>query len=93
VLHEGKTPFKVNGRYPLYAFYIGLFAKSTSYQRLDYDLLQLLGDIGGLSDALLFLSMLFVAFVTSMHVDLKLIDIFESLINFDPNSKDHLKRT
>ena len=69
----------------LFVFYFGLFPKATSYQRIDYTLLTLLGDIGGLADALLAIFMAIVAFFTAFYIDLKLIDTFECLIDFDPS--------
>ena len=69
----------------LYCFYIGLFPKATSNQRIDYDLLTLLGDVGGLTDALLTFLMALVVLITSFYVDLKVIDTFECLIDFDPS--------
>jgi hypothetical protein len=67
----------------LYGFYIGLFPKAISYQRLDYNIFDLLGNVGGLVDLILMLFMAIVAFVTQFHIDLKLIDTFECLIDFD----------
>ena len=64
---------------------MGLFPKATSYQCLNYNLLDLLGNVGGLVDLILMLFMIIVAFFTQFHVDLKLIDTFECLIDFDPS--------
>lgn len=58
------------------AFYIGLFAESTSYKRKDYDLIVLLAYIGGLFDSLAIIGLLTLGFFTKTHVDLKLIKIF-----------------
>jgi hypothetical protein len=80
-VREGFLPDKNRA---LFCFYFGLFPKSTSYQRIDYTFLTLLGDIGGLADALLLICMSIVAFFTAFHIDLKVIDTFECLIDFDP---------
>ena len=77
--------FKTDKNRSLYVFYFGLFPKATSYQRIDYTILTLLGDVGGLADALLAIFMAIVAFFTAFHVDLKVIDTFECLIDFDPS--------
>ena len=44
-----------------------------------------MGDVGGLADALLALFMGLVTIFTSFYVDLKVIDTFECLIDFDPS--------
>ena len=85
LVDEVRELFLADKNRSLYVFYFGLFPKATSYQRIDYTILTLLGDIGGLADALLAIGMAIVAFFTAFHVDLKVIDTFECLVDFDPS--------
>lgn len=71
-------------------FYFGVFSKAKIFKRLDFDFLGVLGNIGGLMDAILVIFTLLCYFFTNVNVKAQIIDIFDFLlINEDPSTEQH----
>jgi hypothetical protein len=48
-------------------FYIAMFEKANNYERYDYDMIEVLGNTGGISDALLVIAGMIVYFFMDIN--------------------------
>ena len=84
------SSYSYKGSNPLMVFYFGVFSKAKMYKRIDVDLLGVLGNIGGLMDAILVIFGILGYFFTDINVKAQIIDIFDFLlINEDPTTSMH----
>jgi hypothetical protein len=66
-IYEQKAYMSVEGSHPIASFYFGIFEKSTLYERYDYDMIAVLGNTGGLADAVLILSIAIVLYFMNIN--------------------------
>ena len=84
------SSYSYNGSNPLMVFYFGVFNKANKYKRLDVDILGVLGNVGGLMDAILVIFGITTYFFSEINVKAQIIDIFDFLlINEDPSTSIH----
>jgi hypothetical protein len=61
-----------------------MFEKSNNYERYDYDMIEVLGNTGGISDALLVIAGLIVFFFMDINSNVTSIKIFSSILKNVP---------
>ena len=90
MIKDRRATYSYKGSKPLMVFYFGVFSKAKIFKRLDFDFLGVLGNIGGLMDAILVIFTLLCYFFTDVNVKAQIIDIFDFLlINEDPSTEQH----
>lgn len=65
-------------------FYFAMFEKSNNYERYDYDMIEVLGNTGGISDALLVIAGLIVFFFMDINSNVTSIKNFSSILKNVP---------
>ena len=73
---------------PLFIFTMGLYKEGKMYERYEYGILDCLGAIGGLVDALTVGFLLVVAFLSGIDIDLQMFKYFSFLISDEPEAFD-----
>lgn len=66
-INEQKRWINYNGSNPMVVFYFGMFEKANNFERFDYDMVEVLGNTGGISDALLVLASITVFYFTDIN--------------------------
>ena len=64
---------------PVFLLSFGVWQTSESFQRIDYDILGVLGDVGGVLDSLLLIFTAIVIFLMQSQIDSNLVTIFKFL--------------
>ena len=60
--------------------YIGMFEKARNYERYDYDMIEVLGNSGGITDALLIIGSYVVFYFMDIHQTIQVFDVFSDVI-------------
>ena len=78
IIQEKRDSLKFEN-HPLFVMVFGVYSRSTSYKRIDYNFLDLLGDVGGVTDSVYIICTMVVVFFCQTHLDYKLIQTFKYL--------------
>ena len=84
-IYEQKAYMSVEGSHPIASFYFGIFEQSTLYERYDYDMIAVLGNTGGLADAVLILSIAIVLYFMSINQNIRKIFTFVEILKQVPD--------
>ena len=68
MIKDSRDTYSYNGKHPLMVFYFGVFNHGKNYKRLDVDVLGVLGNVGGLMDAILVIFGILCFFFTEINV-------------------------
>ena len=79
-IQDKRSYYSYEGSHPVFVCYMGIYNKSTSFKRIDYSILDLLGDVGGLMDALLVIFSVLVWYFADININCTVLKLFDFLL-------------